>query len=55
MRENIATPHTPSRVPPPSASSEYLRYYIHEALEEHFERGDLVEVILRYRILEKEE
>jgi hypothetical protein len=29
--------------------------YIHEALEERCQRGDLVEVILWYCILEKEE
>jgi hypothetical protein len=41
--------------PPSASSSKLLRYYIHEALEEHCQRGDLVEVILWYRILEKEE
>ena len=38
-----------------STFSKLLRYYIHEALEERCQRGDLVEVILSYRILEKEE
>ncbi len=40
---------------PPSTFSKRIRYYIHEVLEEYLERGDLVEVILRYRTLEKEE
>jgi hypothetical protein len=40
---------------PSASSSKLLRYYIHEALEEHCQRGDLVEVIRRHWMLEKEE